>query len=158
MKVKEIMAHDIPACVLKDNLKKVAEIMQSKNYDLVPVVDEENALRGVVTGMNICRAVTEFEKKVSSIRVGDVTFDRAETCTEDEKIEKALKKMSKKGTDRLIVTSQDNRLVGIISVPIILSLPGKKKKLQKKAFSVLKSMYKPRPLVLREIDLSAADN
>ena len=153
MKVGEIMRQDIGSCDLKDNLKTAAEIMQQKNCDTVPVVNEENVIVGMVTEQNICQTIVALDKKASLIKIKDVDFDEAVTCSAEEKIEKALKKMAKNRVNRLIVTSQEGVPVGIISLPNLLSLSGKKKKLQKKIFSVLKAIHKPLPLVLREIEI-----
>src|SRR4051812_15428874 len=122
MKVKEIMMQNSEFCGLKDNLKKAAEIMKRRNCDLVPVVDDKNAILGAVSSKNICQALADIERKASLIKIADIKFDKAINCFEDEKIERVIKKMRKNLVKRLIVTSQDSQPIGIISVPDILSL------------------------------------
>lgn len=151
MKVNEIMLQDVESCDSNDNLKKAAEIMQKKICDFIPVVNDENIVIGIVTQENICKTIAAFEQTASAIKIDEIDYEKAVICLDDEKIEKVMKIMSKNLVKRLIITSQDGQPVGIISIELILSLSGKKKKLQKKAFSVLKSILKPQPIVLHQI-------
>ena len=151
MKVSEIMVHCLESCNLNQSLMHVCEMMKVKNFDAVPVLDSQGVLIGIVTQENVCFAIAEFDKKPSAILIAGIDFEKPVSCLDDEKIEKALKIMKKKLVKRLIITSQNGQPVGILSLEQILSLSGKKKKLQKSAFSILKSINIPQPIVLRQI-------
>ncbi len=52
---------------------------------------------------------------------------------------------------RLAAISAGGELVGTLSVTDILLAAGKDKKLQKKVYATLKAIFKPSPIVLREV-------
>lgn len=150
MKVKEL-AQDIEICTLKDNLKKSAGIMQQHDFDAVPIVSSENKLVGVITRNGICEAVAKFDKKTSSIKTEEILVEEILICDSQEKIDKLLKKLSKKHIKYAGFSSQSGKTIAIISLPNILSRFTEDKKLIKKVFRAMEKISKPLPLVLSEV-------
>ena len=57
MKVEKVMTTGIGCCHPEDNLIEAAEIMRQKDCGVVPVINEENKIVGMITDRDICLAV-----------------------------------------------------------------------------------------------------
>jgi len=152
MKVFEVMTIDVGFCNLEDNLTKAAEIMWQKDCGIVPVVDAKKQVAGVITDRDICIATATRNRRTSSIKAADMDFRPVKMCAPEDDVKDALRRMRKYKIKRLCVTNQDKELVGIISLSDILLKAGEKKSVRKLIFSVLKSIAKPAPIVLKEQD------
>ena len=145
------MTKDAVFCTAKDNLATAAELMMRRDCGAVPIVDEEKKIVGIITDRDICIAAASLNVKPAAVKVKDFTGKKIVSCYASDKIEDILKKMKKYQVKRLPVTSQDDILIGIISIADILLATNKHKSLRKKLVSTLKSISKPRPIILREI-------
>lgn len=151
MKVEKIMKLDIGCCRPNDDLMKAAEIMRQKDCGVVPVIDEENKIVGMITDRDVCFAALNNSGKISQISVSDLGGAKIVTCTANDKVEDALKKMRKYQLKRLPVVGKNGELVGILSVSDVLLNARKDKKLKKKIYSTLEAIFQPRPIVLEEV-------
>ncbi|CAN5163687.1 CBS domain-containing protein [soil metagenome] len=151
MKVKEFMTKDVGFCQTKDKLTKAAEIMQRRDCGVVPVIDENEKVVGMITDRDICLAFADGNAKISQSKVEELMTTKVISCSADDKIEDALKKMRKNQLKRLVVTSKDGKLVGILSITDVLISVRKDKKLKKKIYSTLEAIFQPRPIVLQEV-------
>jgi CBS domain-containing protein len=150
MKVKEL-AQDIEICAFDDSLKKIAEIMQQHDFDVVPLVDQNNKLVGVITRDAVCEAAAKFDRKPSAVQASVLASEDLLICDSQEKFEKILKQLSKKRIKYAGFTSQNGKTIAIISLPKILSRATDDKKLLKKVFRAMEKISKPLPLVLSEV-------
>ena len=156
MKVKKLMTAEVEFCHLEDDLTKAVEIMWRRDCGVVPVIDGNMRVVGMITDRDISIAAGSRNQKPSEIKIGEViTNGNLVTCSADETAEEALRKMRRKQIKRLPVVSQNGALIGILSVTDILL---KDNKLKKKVFSALKAIAKPRPIVLDEITEAAAED
>lgn len=156
MKVKDAMKTDVGFCSADDSLMKAAELMRSRDWGAVPIVDGEKQVVGMLTDRDLCLAVVARNRKASDVRCKDLMSDPAIVCAPEDKIEDALRKMRKHKIKRLPAVGAGGELVGILSVGDVLLSIRKDKKLKKKIYSTLKKIFEPRPIVLREI--SAKDD
>jgi CBS domain-containing protein len=148
MKVKKIMTADAGFCSAEEKLSKAVEIMWQRDCGVVPVVDAEKKVVGMITDRDIAVAVSSRNQKTSQIKIGEVMSNRVFSCQETDDAEVALKKMRRAKVKRLPVVSENGELAGIISITdLILKAP----KLKKKVFSVLKAIAKPHAIVLTEV-------
>lgn len=157
MKVSEIMTIDVGFCRAEDNLTKAAEIMWQKDCGVVPVVDAEKRVVGVLTDRDICIATATRNKKTSQIKAREMDFRAPVVCAAEDDVKDVLRRMRKYKVKRLCVTNADKELLGIISLSDILLKAGEKKSVRKLIFSTLSAIAKPAPIVLREQGEPAAD-
>jgi CBS domain-containing protein len=156
MKVKKLMTEEVEFCHLEDDLTKAVEIMWRRDCGVVPVIDGNGSVVGMITDRDISIAAASRNQKLSEIKIGEVIANgNLVTCSPDEDVEDALKKMRRKQIKRLSVVSKNGALTGILSITDILL---KDKKLKKKVFSALKAIAKPRPIVLDEIMEEPTEN
>ena len=157
MKVEKLMASGVGVCGLEDDLTKVVAVMREKDCGVVPVVDAENRLVGVITDRDVCFAVGT--KKLAAVKAREVIDDKTFTaCAPDDEIKSALRKMRKHQLKRLPVVAQSGEIVGILSISDVLLKAGKDKKLKKQVYKTLESIYAPRPIVLKAIDAGESAN
>lgn len=148
MKVKKIMTAEAGFCFAEESLSRAVEIMWQRDCGAVPVLDAEMRVVGMITDRDIAIAASFRNQKTSEISVGDVVGKRVFTCSEKDDAEDVLKKMRRARVKRIPVTGENGALVGIVSIAdLILKAP----KLKKKTYSALKSIVKPRPIVLKQI-------
>jgi CBS domain-containing protein len=152
MKVFEVMTIDVGFCHPDDNLTKAVQIMWEKDCGIVPVVDAQKRLIGVVTDRDISIAAASRNRRTSSIKAGDMNFRPVKTCAGEDDVKDVLKRMRKYKIRRLCVTNQDKELLGIISLSDILLKAGEKKSVRKLIFSTLDAIARPAPIVLKEQD------
>lgn len=139
---------------LRDSLTRVAGIMWERDCGIVPVVDDEMKVRGVITDRDICVAVASRNLRASEIRAAEFVKKSIVSCAPGDEVEDALKRMRKYKVRRLPVVDADERLVGILSVTDILL---KSKDLKKKVLGALRAIGKPPPILLNEISSETED-
>lgn len=152
MKVFEVMTIDVGFCYADDNLTKAAQIMWEKDCGVVPVVDAEKRIVGVITDRDIAIAAATRNRRPSSIKAGEMYFRELKTCAMEDDVKDALKRMRKYKIRRLCVTNEDGELLGIVSLSDILVKAGEKKSVRKLIFSTLEAIAKPAPIVLEQQD------
>lgn len=151
MKVKKLMKQDVGSCGLTDDLTKAVEVMRFKDCGAIPVVNAEKKLVGIITDRDICLAVAELDKKPSEIKVEEVVKKRIFTCSANDDLKTALKKMKRVKVKRLPVVDKKREIIGILSITDFLTSLKKDKSFRKKIYSTLKAIGKPKPIILREI-------
>jgi CBS domain-containing protein len=151
MKVKDLMTGDPGFTHADEQLAAAADIMWQRDCGVVPVVDAEMKVTGMITDRDICRTLTSRNKKASEIKAGEIAAGDIVSCRTDDKITDVLKKMRKNHLRRLPVVNGDKKLAGIISIRDIVFASERKKALRKKAYSTLLQLAKPRSIVLHEI-------
>lgn len=154
MKVKDVMKIDVGFCSAEDNLMKAADVMRIRDCGAIPIVDENKKVVGILTDRDLCLAVVARNRKASDVKTGELINGKLIVCAAEDKIEDALRKMRKHRIKRLVAVNNQNELIGVFSLNDVLLSIGKDKDLKKKVYSTLKAIYKPRPIVLREIDES----
>jgi CBS domain-containing protein len=151
MKVKDAMKTDVGACSTEDNLMKAADVMRLRDCGVVPVLDDEKSVVGMLTDRDICLAIVARNRKASDVKTKDLLKNKAITCFADDDLESALRKMRKYQIKHLAVVDKDNKLVGMLTISDVILSVRKDKSLKKKIYSTVKAIAKPRPIVLREI-------
>ncbi|CAN5620746.1 MAG: CBS domain-containing protein [Acidobacteria bacterium] len=155
MKVKDVMKTNVSFCSTEDSLMKAAEVMRHRDCGVVPIVDEDKKVVGMLTDRDLCLAVVARNRKASDVKTEELLRGKAIVCAAEDKLEDALRKMRKYQVKRLAAIGAGSELVGILSVTDVLQLAIRKdKKLKKKVYATLKAIFKPRPIVLREVSVS----
>ena len=149
------MKADAEFCSSEDSLMKAAEIMRRKGINALPVMDEENRVSAFINENDICFTVAARNRKASAVKIAELNLPKAKICSPEDELEDALKKMRKNQTAHLAVINKTNEPIGTLSIFDVLLFVRKNKKLQKQVYSTMKAIFKPRPIVLREI---SADN
>ncbi len=150
MKVFEVMTIEVGFCRLEDDLTNAAQIMWEKDCGIVPVVDSEKRVVGVITDRDICIAAATRNRQTSQIKASEMNFRAPVVCAMEDDLKDVLRRMRKYKVKRLCVTNQFKELLGVISLTDILLKAGEKKSVRKLIFSTLNALAKPAPIVLCE--------
>ncbi len=115
MLVKDYMTLHPRTVTSEDSAQDISEKMKTLNYRQFPVV-EEGKLVGIVTETDIAVALSDK----NDIKVKDVMVTDPFTIMEDASIENASEIIRIKSFNSLPVVSENNELLGIITITDIL--------------------------------------
>ncbi|GAB4020120.1 MAG: CBS domain-containing protein [Bdellovibrio sp.] len=137
MKAKDFMTKDVITCKLNDKVRDAALIMTKKRISIIPVVNDQNCLQGIITisdfigrQINIPHALVSIKRLLGQnfyrIDIHDI-FKKAQDYTLDQVMTRKLavvhpdtslngvvNTMIEKGHKRLPVVEK-GKLVGIIT-------------------------------------------
>ncbi len=116
MKIQNIMTPDVESCGPQDNLSAAAMVMWRQDCGIVPVVDIERHVVGVITDRDICMAVATRHATPEDVRIADVMSSRLVTVRAHDDVSVALEKLGSERVHRLPVVDADGRLEGIVSI------------------------------------------
>jgi CBS domain-containing protein len=113
---QEIMRAPARAVMVGTSLPEVVATMKSENVGILPVVDNDQKLRGVITDRDILVRLTTTDQSRGAIMVEDVMTTRVETAAPGDQLDVVLDKMHAKAVHRLPVVDREGTLVGIVSI------------------------------------------
>ena len=115
MKAQDLMTRDVWSCHEDTSLQDVAKIMFEREVGVVPIVDSEHRLKGIVTDRDICiRAVSQgkdLQSKVSEIITKSLHFVSGDADADE--IEAVMKEYRIR---RLPVVDENRKLKGLITL------------------------------------------
>jgi CBS domain-containing protein len=113
---RDVMTRNPKTARPNDSLQQVAQLMIDEDTGIVPVVEEDNRLIGVITDRDIvCRLVAR-NIDLRSAKAADAMTDDVECVTEQHSLHDVLDLMSDHQVRRVPVVARGDRLVGIISM------------------------------------------
>lgn len=139
LRARDVMVKDVITVKNSDTVQEVAKILVEKQISGVPVIDDSNKVVGIITEgdllyqgkkfhvpavIEILGGVFYFEdprkiekdlRKMVGVKAGDVMTGDIITVEEDTPVEDIATTMVEKGINRVPVTDNTGRLVGIIT-------------------------------------------
>jgi predicted transcriptional regulator len=115
MKVQDAMTKNVLTAKVDDMLSDAAEMMKEVNIGILPIVDDENNLVGVITDRDITVRAVAKGVDLNDAMVGDFMTPSPLTIGPDINVEDAADMMADAQVRRLPVI-QDGGLVGIVSL------------------------------------------
>jgi CBS domain-containing protein len=118
MKVKDAMkGTPIVCCTPDTTLQEAARMMEVANCGVLPVLDEEERVIGIVTDRDICLSLgREFSWSHSHTPVYEIMTEDVHCVNESENLTSALKKMRVNFIGRLPVVDKCGRVKGMLSI------------------------------------------
>lgn len=114
MKVKDVMTSPVQYCAPETSLAEAAMKMWDSDCGVLPVVDREGKVIGMLTDRDICMAVTTKGRAASNISVWETASGKLYACSPNDDIKDALKTMAGQKVRRLPVVNDDGELRGIL--------------------------------------------
>jgi CBS domain-containing protein len=127
MKIKDVMTREPRTCTGDTNLAAAAALMLDGDCGILPVVDEQARMVGVVTDRDMYIALATRNARASDITVGEVARRQVFTCGPDDDVHAALASMKQHRVRRLPVEGFGGTVAGIISMNDILFAAGPRK-------------------------------
>ena len=109
--IKLVMTQQVVSINVAAKISDAIELMKEKNLGGLPVVDDENRVRGIVTERDIAIL---FADRISGVKVAQLMSETVVTALPRTTIFEAEKKMATQGFRRLPIIS-DGKVVGIIT-------------------------------------------
>ena len=150
MKVNDVMIENVSFCRENETLGKAAELMWQKDCGMVPVLNDEDEIIGVVTDRDICIAVASRNQLPSDISVKDLADGKVITCSKKHSVKKVLKIMKKHQIKRLPVVGNNGKICGVVSINDMLQMR-KSKRYKKQIIKTLTAIGRPSPILLEEV-------
>ena len=116
MKVAEVMTQDVQSCTSETNLAAAAMQMWNGDCGVLPVVDNDGRVIGIITDRDICIAAATNHQDIAGIKVGEVTTGEVQSCAPEMNVRDALKIFEQARVRRLPVLDKNNKLQGILSM------------------------------------------
>jgi CBS domain-containing protein len=116
MKIRDLMTKRAETCNPKTDLAAAAMIMWREDCGIVPVVDDDLRVLGVLTDRDICIAVASRHQKPEELHAGHVMSKCVFTVGEDDEAQAGLETMRREAVRRLPVVDRGGRLAGIVSI------------------------------------------
>jgi CBS domain-containing protein len=120
MRVRDIMTQGAVCCGPETNVGAAVELLWVHNYGMLPVVDGNKTLMGIVTDRDICIALGTRNRLPGNLTVGEVASAPVFTCKPDDEIHEALGIMSGHQVHRLPVVDDNGTVQGVLSLDDIL--------------------------------------
>jgi CBS domain-containing protein len=115
LRCADIMTKDVTVCSPQTMLREVADKMQDEGVGSIPVVDG-GRLIGIVTDRDIvCRVIAEG-RDTRTTAASEAMSEDLVTCTPDDSVHEAIRKMGEQQIRRIPVCDTNGRLRGIIAM------------------------------------------
>lgn len=118
--VKLIMTKNVVSAKTSAKISEAIELMKEKNLGGLPVVDEKNSVRAIITERDIARI---FADRISDIKVSQIMSSNVTTALATTTIFEAEKTMVTEGFRRLPIVS-DGKIRGVITTMDIIRFFG----------------------------------
>ena len=116
MKVRDVMRSAPRVCSRGDTLAAVGRTMREVGCGVLPVVDDERRVVGVVTDRDICCHLAAEDVQPSKVEVSRAMSEIVFSCAAGDEISTALTIMRGYKVRRLPVVDADSRLLGLLSL------------------------------------------
>jgi len=148
MRVKEAMSKTPVFCNLETNLSSAVEMLWNHNCGLLPVVDAQRQVVGVITDRDIAIALGTRNQLPMEIKVAAAATRKVQTCKPTDDIQTALDTMAENKVRRLVVVNEQNQLEGVLSMDDVVLSAGSKTGVKPEISSddvlrTLKTLYSP---------------
>ncbi|MGC9345977.1 MAG: CBS domain-containing protein [Candidatus Bathyarchaeales archaeon] len=118
--IKLVMTKKVVSVETSAKISEAIELMKEKNLGGLPVVDNENRLRAIITERDIANM---FADRISGVKVAQLMSEKVVTALPKTTIFEVEKTMTTQGFRRLPIIS-DSKVVGIITAMDIIRFFG----------------------------------
>jgi CBS domain-containing protein len=152
MKVIDVMAKPPAYCSPQTNLAAAVEILWRQNCGILPIVDSEEKVVGLVTDRDICVALGTRNRLPSDLTVSEVASGKVIACKPDDDVRGALATMAQAKVRRLPVIDAAGKLQGLLSIDdvVLCTETGTRPRDSELSFedlaNTLRILYAPKPL------------
>src|SRR5262249_43700280 len=120
MKVQDVMTKNVRSCRTDTSLAEAAAMMWDNDCGVVPVIEANGKVVGVITDRDVCMAVATKNRLPSDIRVSETISYNIDACLPDDDVRSALKVMQKSKVRRLPIVNREGNLQGLLSLNDII--------------------------------------
>jgi CBS domain-containing protein len=130
MKIKDVMTSDPLVCAPDTNLAAAGALLLEGDCGILPIVDNNGRLIGVVTDRDMCIALATRNRLAAEISAGEVGQKPVFTCSQEDDVHAALAAMAAHRVRRLVVEGFGGIPLGIVSIDDLLRESGPRRALR----------------------------
>ncbi|RKH43640.1 CBS domain-containing protein [Corallococcus llansteffanensis] len=127
---RDIMTRAVRTARRDSTLREVAQLMKDEDCGVVPIVDAEGRLVGLVTDRDLAVRGFTHGRAVDALRAADVMSEDIEAVLPEEDLHGVIDLMGRRQVRRVPVVEPDDRLVGIIALGDVASRADQDEELQ----------------------------
>lgn len=116
IKCREIMSEKVTSASPGTTLRDVAQLLKTGDMGILPIVDDEGRLKGLVTDRDIVVRAVADGADVSKTTVGEIMTTEVFTAGPDDYAFEAIRTMGDKKVRRVPIVDDEGLLVGIVSI------------------------------------------
>lgn len=124
MNVQEVMTSDVQSCGLGTNLAAAAILMWDMDCGVLPVVNGEGQVLGMITDRDICMACATRHRAPAELTVFDAMSGKTHRCKVSDDVHIAMDMMEREQVRRLPVVDEEGVLQGVISINDLILFAG----------------------------------
>ena len=121
MKVRDVMTAAAVCCKPETNIGSAVELLWSHDCGMLPVVDNDRKLLGILTDRDICIAMGTRNRLPGDLTVAEVAIPNVFTCGPDDEIHEAVGTMAQNHVRRLPVVDSQGIVQGILSMDDVIT-------------------------------------
>jgi IMP dehydrogenase len=115
MQCKEAMKAPVKTCSQKAPVAECARLMAEHNIGFIPVLDDQNALVGVVTDRDLALRVLGKDRS-NQTPVSEVMTTEVVTCSAEDGLHFAEQQLNDARKSRIVVVDSSRNVVGVLSL------------------------------------------
>ncbi len=116
MKIQDVMTRRVCTVSGRASLADAARLMWEKNCGVIPVVDDAEAIIGVITDRDVCMGALTQARPIHEIPVTMSMSKNVATCRDTDDLETVEAIMAERRIRRVPVVDDTRRAVGIVSL------------------------------------------
>ena len=120
MQVSEIMSRNVVTCRPHDQGAHAARLMWEHDCGVLPVVDEEERVIGVVTDRDVCMGAYTTGARLEELPVSRSMACNVVSCRPGDRLDEVLDTMARARVRRVPVVDEQHRIVGLLSLNDVL--------------------------------------
>jgi CBS domain-containing protein len=157
MQVSEIMSGPVVTCSPETSLAQAARLMAGGNCGILPVVDSDGRVRGILTDRDITLGVAVSNRSPRAISVHEVMTRKVAVARTDDSLEAALAQLSRAHVRRVPVLNAAGDLKGMLSLDDIVLRGTEAGAISADAIvRTMRALYERRPAPIEPSDTAAA--
>jgi signal-transduction protein with cAMP-binding, CBS, and nucleotidyltransferase domain len=116
MRIQEVMSHPVISCPVDCTADVPARLMWEFDCGIIPLVDQDGRIAGIVTDRDLCMAALMRGKPLFEIQVNTVMTRDVICCHADDGTETAESQMRDNRIRRVPITDDDRHPVGMFAM------------------------------------------
>jgi CBS domain-containing protein len=146
MHINEVMTHPVITCPVDCTADVPARLMWEFDCGVIPLVDGEGRLAGIVTDRDLCMAAMTQARPLHAIAVTSAMARDVVRCHPDDPVETVERQMSHNRVRRVPVVDAENRPVGMVAMNDLarLALRAKRSAVDREVVRTLAEVCHPR--------------
>jgi CBS domain-containing protein len=97
------------------NAEQISARLLAGEFNGVPVVDDNGSVVGIVTALDILRAMQGGKKKLNEMLARDIMTPNPSTVKKDASIEEVIRILVEKEIVLVPVVEENNKLIGVVA-------------------------------------------